>query len=170
MTSTKNKNKNKNPDVTPDEENVSPGEPTNELDEAKRGEAAQKQQPASTTSATETAATGISPSESTTDNVLPNSGDHDRVAMLSRKPDGSLDQINPEVIGDKEQAIAASKEQLAQQAVSAVDAAEQAAQSASQVEQTQDPTIQRRQDVHKHVAEAAKKQAEADVEALHKGV
>ncbi|MEU4348303.1 hypothetical protein [Streptomyces sp. NPDC023838] len=50
-------------------------------------------------------------------------GDHDRIVMASRRPDGSMDQINPEFIGDKDIAIAAAKEQLGQQAASAVDTA-----------------------------------------------
>jgi len=48
-------------------------------------------------------------------------GAHDRVQMLSLKADGSPDQLNPEIIGDKEVAIEAAKVQFAQQAVSAVD-------------------------------------------------
>lgn len=49
-------------------------------------------------------------------------GDHDRVQMLSVAKDGSLDQHNPELIGDKEAALAATKEQFRTLAVAAVDA------------------------------------------------
>jgi hypothetical protein len=55
-------------------------------------------------------------------NPLADGGDHDRVVMLSLKADGTPDQHNPEIIGDKEFAIEAAKEQFAQQAVAAVDA------------------------------------------------
>jgi hypothetical protein len=50
-------------------------------------------------------------------------GAHDRVAMLSLRADGTPDQTNPEIIGDKDAAVAAAKVQFAQQAVSAVDEA-----------------------------------------------
>lgn len=48
-------------------------------------------------------------------------GAHDRVGMLSLLADGTPDQLNPEIIGDKKVAIEAAKVQFAQQAVSAVD-------------------------------------------------
>ena len=51
-------------------------------------------------------------------------GTQDRVAMLSLKSDGTPDQTNPVVIGDKEAAVAAAKRQFAEQAVSSVDEAE----------------------------------------------
>ena len=54
-------------------------------------------------------------------NKIDTHGQHDRVQMLSLKADGTPDQINPEIIGDKDTAIAAAKVQFAQQAVSAVD-------------------------------------------------
>jgi hypothetical protein len=50
-------------------------------------------------------------------------GDHDRVVALSVRADGSLDQTAPELIGDKDAALAATKEQFAQQATAAVDTA-----------------------------------------------
>ena len=49
-------------------------------------------------------------------------GDRDRVQMLSVAKDGSLDQHDPELIGDKEFTLAATKEQFRTQAISAVDA------------------------------------------------
>jgi hypothetical protein len=51
----------------------------------------------------------------------PDHGDHDRVQMLSLKADGTPDQHNPEIIGDKDVALEAAKEQFKQQAVSAAD-------------------------------------------------
>ena len=51
---------------------------------------------------------------------LPHKGDHDRVAMLSVKADGTFDQHNPEILGDVEFATAATKRQFAQQAASVV--------------------------------------------------
>jgi hypothetical protein len=55
---------------------------------------------------------------------LPHKGDHDRVAMLSLKADGTPDQHNPEFITDAETALAVTKRQFAEQAISAVDVAE----------------------------------------------
>lgn len=55
---------------------------------------------------------------------LAHKGDHDRIAMLSLKADGTADQHNPEVIIDKEEAVAATERQFAQQAVSVVDVEE----------------------------------------------
>lgn len=94
---------------------------------------------------------------------------HDRVAMLSLKADGTPDQTAPEIIGDKEWAVAAAKEQFAQQAVSAAD--EKRAREAAAVSETavQDPTIKAAQDEHGKVAEAAEKTAESVVDALFKG-
>ena len=99
---------------------------------------------------------------------LPEGGDHDRVSMLSLRADGTPDQHNPEIIGDKDVAVAAAKEQFAQQAVSAADVA--AVDGGSTVEDApQDPSIAEAEAEHKKVAEAAEKRAEATVEQLHKG-
>ena len=93
---------------------------------------------------------------------------HDRVAMLSLKADGTPDQTAPEIIGDREWAVAAAKEQFAQQAVSAAD--EKRAREAAVTEPVvQDPTIKAAQDEHEKVAEAAEKTAESVVDALFKG-
>jgi hypothetical protein len=62
----------------------------------------------------------------TANTAVKNEGDHDRVAMLSLQADGTPDQHNPEIIGDKDAAIKATKVQFAQQAVSAVDAEKRA--------------------------------------------
>lgn len=114
--------------------------------------------------------------ESKATNTAVPSGDaapHDRVVMLSLKKDGEPDQVNPEIIGDKEFAKSAARRQFAEQAVSAADDAERAANSAAaggpggeRVEQ--DPTIAARQKEHEKIAGAAEKRADAAVEALHK--
>lgn len=101
-------------------------------------------------------------------NTVPHQGDHDRVQMLSLKADGTPDQHNPEIIGDRETAIAAAKEQFKQQAVSAVDTA--SAGGGTTVEDApQDPSIEAAQKEHEKVAAAAEKAAESAVKALHKG-
>lgn len=106
-------------------------------------------------------------------------GDHDRVQMLSLKADGTPDQTDPEIIGDKDTATAAAKEQFKQQAVSAVDVAAnrgrvtlvgQADGTVKEVPLTtgQDPTIESAQKEHEKVAKAAESAAEKTVDALHK--
>lgn len=94
-------------------------------------------------------------------------GDHDRVAMLSLKADGTPDQVDPEIIGDVETAKAAAREQFKQQAVSAVDVGERAAEVTDPAD-TQDPGIQARIDEHEKVAKAAEKAADKAVESLSK--
>lgn len=99
-------------------------------------------------------------------------GDHDRVAMLSLHADGTPDQHNPEIIGDKEFALEATRRQFAEQAVSAQDAdrravAADAASAAETVEQ--DPTIAKAQAEDEKTAAAAEKAADKVVESLHKG-
>jgi hypothetical protein len=101
--------------------------------------------------------------------AVPQHGDRDRVAMLSLKADGTPDQNNPEIIGDKEFALAATKEQFRQQAVSAVDAArrpELLPSGGGEVLEVQDPAIEELKAAHDAAAEAAEKAAEATVEAL----
>lgn len=95
-------------------------------------------------------------------------GDHDRVAIVSRHPDGSPNQINPEMIGDKDAALEATKEQLTQQAVSAADTEKRAEQAAQdQPEQKQDKSVEELQKVHEDAKKSAEKAAEAEVNALH---
>ena len=93
--------------------------------------------------------------------------DHDRVSGLSVKADGTLDQNNPEVIGDKDAVIAATKRQFAEQAVAAVDAKHG---PIVQTEDggTEDKLIDARKAEHDKAAAAAEKQAEAVVNSLHK--
>jgi|tagenome__1003787_1003787.scaffolds.fasta_scaffold20816881_1 hypothetical protein len=97
--------------------------------------------------------------------------DHDRVAALSRRADGTPDQYSPEIIGDKDQAIAYSQEQLRQQAVSAVDTAARRGGTTDTVveDAPEDPTIAALKKDHDAVAEAATAQAAKEVEELHKG-
>ncbi|MEU7376543.1 hypothetical protein [Streptomyces albidoflavus] len=101
-------------------------------------------------------------------------GDHDRIVMASRRADGSMDQVDPEFIGDKDVALAAAKEQLAVQATSAVDVAargvtaerdEGGAESAEP-----DPDIKALKDVQEKAAEAAEARAEAEVNDRHQGL
>lgn len=91
----------------------------------------------------------------------------DKVAMLSLRADGTPDQTNPQIIGDKDFALAATKEQFKQQAVSAVDDARRAEVIPAGSEQVgQDPSIEKLKGEHDDVAAAAEKAAESTVEAL----
>lgn len=100
-------------------------------------------------------------------NPVPHGGDHDRVQMLSLKADGTPDQHNPEIIGGKDVALAAAKEQFKQQAVSAADVAP--ADGGTTVEDApQDPSIEAAQKEHEKVASAAEKAAEKVVNSLHR--
>lgn len=102
--------------------------------------------------------------------AVPHQGDHDRVQMLSLRADGTPDQHNPEIIGDKDVAIAAAKEQFAQQAVSAADVANAPAGGGSTVEDApQDPAIESAKAEHDKVAAEAEKAAEATVNSLFEG-
>jgi hypothetical protein len=99
--------------------------------------------------------------------AVPHEGAHDRVQMLSLRADGTPDQHNPEIIGDKETALKAAKEQFAQQAVSAADV--QSSAGGTTVEDApQDPTIEAAKKEHDELAAAAEKAAEKTVNALHK--
>lgn len=96
-------------------------------------------------------------------------GDRDRVAMLSLRADGSPDQHNPEIIGDREFALAATEEQFKQQAVSAVDQVKRAelfgtGGTGEQLEQ--DPKIAELQEAHQAAEKAAESAAESTVGAL----
>lgn len=112
--------------------------------------------------------------------AVPHQGDHDRVQMLSLRADGTPDQHNPEIIGDKDVAKAAAREQFAQQAVSAADRIRHATSEPMMVvggkdgetelkpasEAPQDPSIAEAQDEHAKVQEEAHKAADAAVDAL----
>lgn len=97
-------------------------------------------------------------------------GDHDRVVALSIRSDGTLDQTNPEIIGDKEFALEATKRQFAEIAVSAVDAEKRAELGLAGTEDvdTSDAKIDELKKAHDAAAAAGEKQAEAVVNALTK--
>lgn len=104
-------------------------------------------------------------------NPLPNQGDHDRVVMLSLKADGTPDQHNPEIIGDKDAAAEAAKRQFAEQAVAAVDAEKRVELGLAGDEDgsTADAKIDKLKAEHDKAAAAAEKRAESVVNSLHKG-
>lgn len=100
--------------------------------------------------------------------AVPNQGDHDRVQMLSLRADGTPDQHNPEIIGDKDATLAATTEQFKQQAVSAADVKN--ADGGTVVEDApQDPSIDAAAKEHEKVAKAAEAAAKKTVESLHQG-
>jgi hypothetical protein len=100
--------------------------------------------------------------------AVPQHGDHDRVAMLSLKADGTPDQHDPEMIGDKDFALAATKEQFTQQAVSAVDQAQRSSglPDGAEVLTKQDPEIEALKSAHDDAATAAEAAAVSTVDAL----
>jgi hypothetical protein len=99
-------------------------------------------------------------------------GDHDRIVMASRKPDGSMDQIAPEFIGDKDVAEAAAKEQLAQQAASAVDVAARGVTANPEGVGSSEPDtdVKALKDAQDTAVKTAEAKATAEVERLHKGL
>lgn len=102
--------------------------------------------------------------------AVPQQGDHDRVAMLSLKADGTPDQHNPELIGDKEFAREATRRQFREQAVSAADVAERGAVADTGAETVgQDPEIEKLQKVHESVEKDAESAADKAVDALFTG-
>lgn len=109
-------------------------------------------------------------SEDKGNTAVPKHGDRDRVAMLSLKADGTPDQHNPEIIGEKEFALAATKEQFKQQAVSAVDQEKRAelfgTGTADTEKLTQDPKIEELTGAHEAAAKQAESAAESTVGAL----
>ena len=104
-------------------------------------------------------------------NKVETAGAHDRVAMLSLKADGTPDQTAPEIIGDKDAAVAAAKEQFAQQAVSAVDEVKRPELDLGGTvnsEVADDPSIAELKKAHDSAAKAAESKAESVVNSLHK--
>lgn len=99
-------------------------------------------------------------------------GDHDRIVMASRRADGSMDQVDPEFIGDKDVAIAAAKEQLAQQAASAVDVAARGVSSTPEGEGSSepDPDIAALKDAQDQAIASAESRAEREVNDRHQGL
>ena len=99
-------------------------------------------------------------------------GDHDRVTMLSLRADGTPDQVNPEIIGDKDAAIAATTEQFKQQAVSAADREIRGVTSGDQdgASTKEDPAVEELKKAHESAAKGAESAAKSVVESLHKGL
>lgn len=101
-------------------------------------------------------------------------GDHDRIVMASRRPDGSMDQISPEFIGDRETAVAAAKEQLAVQAASAVDVAARGVSDRQDEDGTgnaePDPDIKALKDAQEAAVKTAEAQAEREIGERHQGL
>ena len=99
--------------------------------------------------------------------------DHDRVAMVSWRADGTADQTKPEMIGDKDAALAATTTQLRERAVSAADQAlvQTAAVDGGAVgeDSPEDPDIEKAKEAHEQAAEAGEKSAAKVVEQLHEG-
>jgi hypothetical protein len=92
--------------------------------------------------------------------------------MLSLKADGTPDQHNPEIIGDKETAIEAAKVQFAQQAVAAVDAVRRARARSRQHRGHRHVTRRRDRPAQGRARQggrAAEKRAESVVNSLHQG-
>lgn len=102
-------------------------------------------------------------------NKAANGGDHDRVTMLSLKADGTPDQVNPEIIGDKDAAIAATAEQFRQQAVSAADREARGVSVDGDGSTTEDPTVEQIKKGHEDAAKGADSAAKSVVESLHGG-
>ncbi len=117
--------------------------------------------------------------------AVPQHGDHDRVQMLSLRADGTPDQHNPEIIGDKEFALDAAKEQFKQQAVSAADRQirgvtaggsalvgqkDGSVKEVDASELPQDPSVAELEKAHESAAKAAEAAAEKAVNSLHKGL
>lgn len=115
-------------------------------------------------------------------NTAANAGDHDRVAMLSLHPDGSPAQYKPEIIGDKDFALEASKRQFAEQAVSAADVDARGVSSGGPVtlvgqadgsvkaepaRSDPDPGVAELKATHDDAAAAAEKAAEKTVDKLY---
>lgn len=102
--------------------------------------------------------------EAVVNTAVPDHGEHDRVAMLSLHPDGSPAQHNPEIIGNKEFALAAAKRQFAEQAVSAADSRERTVAAPAGVEDAvQDPAVAALQDKHEAARAAGESAAEKAV-------
>jgi hypothetical protein len=92
----------------------------------------------------------------------------DRVAGLSISKDGTPDQHNPTLIGDRETILAQTREQLRQQAASNAgrEADRQAAGGELPPQDVEDPTIAKAQQVKDDAVKAADAAAESIVGAL----
>lgn len=94
--------------------------------------------------------------------------DHDRVAMLSLKVDGTPDQSEPEFIGDKDAALAATTTQFVEQAVSAKDVELRGAGTTDEVERKQSKDEKALADGHEKAEKEATAAAKKAVNALSK--
>lgn len=109
-----------------------------------------------------------------TDTPVVKQADHDRVQMLSIAKDGSLDQSpDVEIIGDKDAALEATKEQFRQIAVAAVDAEKRpelglAGTDVTNDGGTGDKAIDALRAEHEKAEKAAEKTAEQVVNSLTK--
>jgi len=97
-------------------------------------------------------------------------GDHDRVVMASRLPDGTPHQTPGfEFIGDRQVAIDAAKHQLREQAISAKDVELRGASTAEADAEASKPDaeVQKIIDAEETAGAAAEKMAEAEVKSRH---
>lgn len=98
---------------------------------------------------------------------------HDRVVGVSLRNDGTVAENNPEIIGDKEASLEATKEQFRQFAVSAVDVAKRdeilGTGAAAGDGDTSDAKIDALRKEHEKAESAADKAAESLVNRLHNG-
>lgn len=98
-------------------------------------------------------------------------GDHDRVVMASRKPDGTPDQTEDfTFIGDKEFAKAATAEQLKQQRVSAADVEIRGATGADGGRGEPDAFVKPIADAHEKAAKGAESDAASEVDSRFEDV
>lgn len=112
------------------------------------------------------------PTKVDADKAVINPGDHDRVQAVSIAKDGTPDQSPGfEIIGDKDAALEATKEQFRQIAVSAVDAEKRAELGLAPQDEgsTADAAIDALRKEHEKAEAAGEKAAEALVNAAHKG-
>lgn len=98
--------------------------------------------------------------------ALADGGDHDRVVMLTLNADGTPKQDRPELIGDRDAALAATKHQFAEQAVSAVDT--QLRGVSADAEGERDPDVLSQ--AHESARDSAHDRAEQTVQQLHQGL
>lgn len=111
------------------------------------------------------------PEKAVLDQPVIRTGDHDRVQGLSIRKDGTLDQHDAEIIGDKDVALEATKEQFRQIAVANVDAEKRAelGLAGSQDEgDTSDAAIDALRKEHQKAEADAEKRAEKVIDSLSK--
>lgn len=115
---------------------------------------------------------------------VPGVRDHDRVNSLSIRADGTVDQNNPELIGDVDAIREHTREQFRQMAVSAADVRERGVSTApatlrgtedggveevDPAELPQDPTVDRLDKAHAEAAKSAEGAADSAVDKLTQG-